>query len=91
MISALAGAGAVITGGMYMIGRLCWWAAPGSTGGGRRDCGDLAQYSYERLTDPAFIPPDIISTGEWAGILLAITLAFAGVAFIIDRMQRGPK
>lgn len=91
MISALAGAGAVIVGGMYALGRFCWWAAPGSTGGGRRGCGDLAKYSYRRMTEPDFVPPDIVATGDWFILLIAVTIAFGAAAFIVDRVQRGPK
>ncbi|QYO65676.1 hypothetical protein [Leptolyngbya sp. 7M] len=66
MISAVAGAGAVIAGLVYIGGRFCWWAVPGSTGGGRRDCGNMAKYlKSERLADPGFIPSDMVSLGHW--------------------------
>ena len=92
MISAVAGAGAVIVGGMYILGRFCWWAVPGSTGSsGKRGCGDLAQYNRERMADPAFVPPEIVSFGEWKLILIAIVVIFGAAAFVIDRTQRGPR
>jgi hypothetical protein len=91
MLSALAGAGAVILGGMYILSRFCWWAAPNSRGGGRRGCGDLAQYTQKRLADPDFIPPDIISLGHWLILLVAAVIFFGVAAYVIDKVERGSK
>ncbi len=90
IISAVGGAGAVITGLMYFISRFCWWAAPNSRGGGgRAGCGNLIQYNQERLADPDFIPPDIVSLGQWVVLLIALAVVFGTVAFVIDRNTAG--
>ncbi len=95
MLSALAGAGAVLLGGMYILSRFCWWAKPDSRGhkshGSRGGCGNLAQYTKERLADPDFIPPFIVSLGHWVIFLIAAVVFFGAVAFVIDRIQRGSK
>jgi hypothetical protein len=91
MVSALAGAGASIIGAIYVIGRFCWWAAPNSRGDGRRGCGNLVQYAQQRMADPNFIPPEIVSTGRWAIFLITTTIFFGAIAYVIDRMQRGSK
>lgn len=91
MVSAFAGAAAVIVGLLYIGGRFCWWAVPDSTRVGRRGCGNLRQYESQRLADPDFIPPDMVSLGHWVVLLITLAVIFGIVSFIIDRIQRGPK